>query len=451
MSRYLLIALLTPLLAGPLAGQAGLTIYSDGRVLVRRVFPLQIPEGESTHRLELGALDPGSVFTTSPGVTLLRGRYDAAVDEVNTMRRAVGRMLVFETGATRDGIRDTVVAEVLGTNPERFRLSDGRVLFQRPGMPRYPDDLVQIEPALFLGIQNSRSRDDLSLAWFTSGASWSASYTVVLGSRTARVGGEAVIPSATLLMGDAEVQLLAGETGRANLPMMQRLSAREGAVDGVAMASAVEQEIGESHLYTIPGRLDLTPGVTTTAALFEQITTSYQRRYVLRGLLPWRGPLMQYGEADTQPVEVRYLLRRPADSDFGRTPLPMGTYRLYEPDDGGNLQLIGETFEPHSAAGQDLDLSAGTVFDITARRVQTEYATRRDSTRIRATAGYTVTLSNAKDTAVVVEVLEERQGEWSLLSSSQPAERLSSTRTRFRVRVPAKGEATLSYRVAVTW
>jgi hypothetical protein len=62
-----------------------------------------------------------------------------------------------------------------------------------------------------------------------------------------------------------------------------------------------------------------------------------------------------------------------------------------------------------------------------------------------------VTLANAKDTAVVVEVLEERQGEWSLLSSSQPAERLSSTRTRFRVRVPAKGEATLSYRVAVTW
>jgi hypothetical protein len=160
---------------------------------------------------------------------------------------------------------------------------------------------------------------------------------------------------------------------------------------------------------------------------------------------------MQYGEADTQPVEVRYLLRRPADSDFGRTPLPMGTYRLYEPDDGGNLQLIGETFEPHSAAGQDLDLSAGTVFDITARRVQTEYATRRDSTRMRATAGYTVTLANAKDTAVVVEVLEERQGEWSLLSSSLPAERLSSTRTRFRVPVPARGEATLSYRVMVTW
>ncbi len=451
MSRYLLVAILISFLAEPLASQSGLTIYSDGRVLVRRVLPLRVPAGESTHRLELGALDPGSVFTTSPGVTLLRGRYDAAVDEANTMRRAVGRTLVFETGATRNGVRDTVVAEVLGTDPERFRLSDGRVLFQRPGMPRYPDDLVQIAPALLLGIRNSAARADLTLGWFTSGASWSASYTVVLGSTTARVGGEAVIPSATLLVEDAEVQLLAGETGRANPPMMQRLAARESAVGGVAMASAVEQEIGESHLYTIPGRLDLTPGVTTTAALFEPITTGFQRRYVLRGLLPWRGPLMQYGEADPQPVEVRYLLQRPADSNFGRTPLPMGTYRLYEQDVGGRLQLIGETFEPHSAVGQDLDLTAGTAFDITARRVQTEYTTRRDSTRMRATAGYTVTLANAKDVAVVVEVLEERQGEWTLLSSTLPAERLSSTRTRFRVRVPAKGEATLSYRVAVTW
>ena len=52
---------------------------------------------------------------------------------------------------------------------------------------------------------------------------------------------------------------------------------------------------------------------------------------------------------------------------------------------------------------------------------------------------------------MTVEVLEERGGEWSVLSSSLPAEKLSSTRTRFRVSVPPKGEATLSYRVRVVW
>jgi hypothetical protein len=32
-----------------------------------------------------------------------------------------------------------------------------------------------------------------------------------------------------------------------------------------------------------------------------------------------------------------------------------------------------------------------------------------------------------------------------------PAEKLSATATRFRVRVPAKGRAVLTYRVRATW
>ena len=35
-----------------------------------------------------------------------------------------------------------------------------------------------------------------------------------------------------------------------------------------------------------------------------------------------------------------------------------------------------------------------------------------------------------------------------MLQSSVPAEKVSSTITRFRVKVPASGEATLTYRVA---
>jgi hypothetical protein len=50
-----------------------------------------------------------------------------------------------------------------------------------------------------------------------------------------------------------------------------------------------------------------------------------------------------------------------------------------------------------------------------------------------------------------VDVLEERGGEWSVVSSSVPAEKLSSTRSRFRVPVPAGGEAVLTYRLRVVW
>jgi len=220
----------------------------------------------------------------------------------------------------------------------------------------------------------------------------------------------------------------------------------------VAQGAAAEQQIGEAHLYTIPGKISLEPGVTTSVALFEPATAPWEKGFVVRGQLNYYGPLPQYGNDESQvPVEVWYTLKRQAKTPFGDLPLPMGSYRLYEPDDAGRLQLIGEASAGHVAPGTDVRLAAGTAFDLTATRVQMSYSTRRDSLRTIATADYRVTIKSAKDSAATVDVLEERGGEWSVLSSSVPPEKLSSTRTRFRVRVPGKGEVTLTYRVRVVW
>ena len=96
-------------------------------------------------------------------------------------------------------------------------------------------------------------------------------------------------------------------------------------------------------------------------------------------------------------------------------------------------------------------LAAGNAFDLTATRVQLSYSTRRDSLRTIATAEYRVTVKSAKDSVATVDVLEERGGEWSVVSSSVPAEKLSSTRVRFRLRVPAQGHAVVTYRIRAVW
>ena len=103
------------------------------------------------------------------------------------------------------------------------------------------------------------------MGYFTGGASWNADYSVVLGRGTARITGQAAIPSSTLKVDDAEVQLLAGSVGRASgfakgarAPMLQeRLAAQD-----MARSEASEEQVGEAHLYTIPGRISLEPGVT---------------------------------------------------------------------------------------------------------------------------------------------------------------------------------------------
>jgi hypothetical protein len=441
--------------ASPLHAQTSLTIYNDGRVLVRRSVSANIPKGQSTQRLALGALDPATLFSLDSSVVLQRVSYDGAVDEASVLRRSVGKRLVFRLTEPRD----TVSALVLGVDPLRLQLPDGRISFTPPGLALYPSDVVVVEPTAVLGVRSARAQEQVRLGYFTSGASWQASYQVVLNRENARVTGMAVLASESLKTENAEVHLLAGAVSRAQQPPEppRPLARREARVAEMAMSdAATEQKVGEFHLYSLPGRSTLLPGLTTSVALFEPPEVKYERNYIVHGDVPYWGFLPQQGEETEPPVEVTYTLKRPRKTDFGDRPLPGGIARLYQPDTAGGLQLVGEATLDHTPPGNDLRLNAGTAFDITAKRIQTNYSTRRDSTKARgahtvATADYRVTLKNATDSAVTVDVQEERAGEWSVVASSVPAEKISSTITRFRVRVPARGEAVLTYRIRVIW
>ena len=187
-------------------------------------------------------------------------------------------------------------------------------------------------------------------------------------------------------------------------------------------------------------------------ALFEPSSAPVVKRLVVRSGIPYWGDLPQYGDARDVPVAVTYVVTRALKTPFGDTPVPGGVARIYQKDDAGRLQLIGESSLDHTAAGQPLELDAGTAFDLTAKRTQTTYASSRDKNgRTTATADYSVALANATDSAATVDVYEERGGEWSVLQSSIPSERVSSTRVRFRVVVPAKGAAELTYRIKASW
>lgn len=440
-------------------GGTSLTLYNDGRVLVRRSLPLEIPRGNSTQRLALGQVDPASIFPLEPGVAFGSGAFDAGVDFESVLRRSLGKKLTLVSG------KDTIVAELVGIDPERWKLPNGTISFDRPGMIRFPAEMVALEPTYTVGIRSDNALKGLRLGYFTQGGGWQASYQVILAGKgdpagsPARVLGQAVVNGGNLRFSDVELQLLAGQVNQVALQDQVGMRARRESFAAAApmpVNAASEQKVGEFHLYTLPGKSSLEPGTTATAALFEPTTARTTRTYEVRGQIPYWGGLPQYGDEQEEPVMVTYTVLRPKGSDLGDRPLPGGIARLYQPDSAGRLQLIGEASTDHSPAGEDLRLAAGTAFDLTAKRIQKTFSTRRDSLpgntwRTIATADYSVTVTNAGEEAATVEVLEERGGEWSVVSSSIKPEKRSSTRTVFKLAVPAKGKATLTYRVRVVW
>jgi hypothetical protein len=92
----------------PLTAQSSVTVYNDGRVLVRRTLPMDIPKGNSSQWAALGLLDPASLFSLDSTVVIAGATYDPASDYAGALRRAIGRKLLFRSG------KDTIPATILG-------------------------------------------------------------------------------------------------------------------------------------------------------------------------------------------------------------------------------------------------------------------------------------------------------------------------------------------------
>ena len=448
------------LLTASLAAQTSLSIYSDGRVVVRKTIPQRLQKGSNIFSLDLPGLDPATLFSPDSNVAVTSAVLRPATDMESALRASIGRTLSFVVGKG-----DTVQATVLSVNPPQSKLSNGMVMFGFPnGTPLFPAEasLIRSRPEAVVTLDANRARDVTDLAYISQGVTWQAVYQAVLsGSGSAAVTGSATISSSTMKVDSVSVQLVAGSINRVRepadalrsgfaAPQMQAAKVSLNAIE------VTEGAVGETHVYELPGLVSFDIGSPLSTALFPRARADYSQEFVVPGVLPWRGyfgPISQ--DPDAVPVQVWYTFKRAHGSAFGDRPLPGGTMELFQRDSSGRVQLVGEASFTHTPAGKDLRVESGDAFDVTAERVQTDYhqvnvpnASGRGS-HSRVTASYKVTLTNAKNQAVTVDVRESHWGNWIITESSVPAEKLSSSEQRFRVSVPANGTATLTYTVQV--
>jgi hypothetical protein len=441
------------LLVNSLSAQTSLSIYSDGRVVVRQTLPRALEKGRNAFTLELEGVDPAAIFSPDTAVTLVSAVARPSSDRRQALERARGQTLSFVRAKG-----DTVRAQVVSVSPPQYRLANGQYLLVEPGDPLFPAELIRTVPELALVMDAARARSSTEVAYMTEGIRWSATYQVLLqGGGQAAVSGTASIASSSIRADSAAVQLVAGAIARpvAKQPVFAPMGRAAMAV--AEQGAAAEEGVGETHVYTLPGRVTLERGVTVANALFPRSRAPFTQELVVPGVVPFLGDLVNNPtESNRVPVQVWYTIKRARGTPLGDRPLPGGTVQIYQADSAGRVQLLGETTSDHTAAGRDLRVQSGNAFDVTAERVQTDFseepippARRGLPARRRTTASYRVTITNARSEPVSVDVRESHYGNWAVVASSVPAEKLSSTEMRFRIPVPASGEATLTYTIRV--
>jgi hypothetical protein len=454
----LLMAVGCLLTAWPVAAQTSLSIYSDGRVVVRKTIPQKLQRGSNIFSFDLPGLDPATLFSPDSNVAVTSAVFRPATDAEAAMRGSVGRTLTFVRGKG-----DTVQATVISVNPPQYKMPNGLLQFSVPGEPLFPIEaaLIRSKPEAVVTLDASRARDVTDLAYVSQGVIWEAVYQAVMGgSGSALVTGAATINSSAMKVDSVTVQLVAGSINRARSgqsPQAQMVAGRMAMAKVADELSVTEGAVGETHVYDLPGPISFDIGSPLTTALFPRARADYTQEFVVPGVLPWRGYFPQMSpDPNAVPVQVWYTFKRAHGTAFGDRPLPGGTMELFQRDASGRVQLVGEASFSHTPAGKDLRVQSGDAFDVTAERIQTDYHQTNipnpppgRGSHTRVTASYKVTLTNAKSDAITVDVRESHWGDWKITESSAPPEKLSSSEQRFRVQVPANGTATLTYTIQV--
>src|SRR5438128_7348334 len=155
--------------AVPLAGQTSLSIYSDGRVVVRRTLTQALQKGRNTFTLKVEGLDGATLFSPDTAVALVSAVVRPPTVPDAALAAAAGQTLSF-IRPRADGGADTVRAIVVRSDPPQYRLPDGRYVLSQPGEPLFPAELVRTGPEATIALEATQARPRTELVYLADGA-----------------------------------------------------------------------------------------------------------------------------------------------------------------------------------------------------------------------------------------------------------------------------------------
>ncbi|HEV2388717.1 MAG TPA: DUF4139 domain-containing protein [Candidatus Acidoferrales bacterium] len=438
-----------------------ITIYNADFALVNETRRARLPAGAV--RLEFedvpATIEPATVhLRLSRGLQVLDESYEYDVlNPERLLEKYVGKEITLvlrsqQSGAARD---EDVKALLLSTNGPVWKIGGEIVTGLAPVGYRFPElpGGLYTRPTLVWTLRDGDAGErSLDVSYLADNLTWAASYVLDLG-RDGRPGDLEGWVSLTNNSGatfpDAQLSLVAGAVHRASAPRPgpppAMPMARSVVVGGVAGQFA-EEAAGEYHLYQLDRRITLQNNESKQISLLAAAAVPVAQTYVVEGTpYFYRQPLPQ-GQPAQEAVKVYLSFRNDAASGLGQ-PLPAGVIRVYQSDNRGNLQLLGEDNIGHTAKDETARLYIGNAFDIAAERHQTDY--RRISDRVRESA-FEITLRNHKNEPVTIQVREPVGGSWEVLESNYPAKKIDAFTLGFDVPLGANAAASLTYRVRVT-
>ncbi len=430
-----------------------ITIYNGNLGLVKDTRDARLQEGTVDVKfMDVAAqIDPTSVHlrsvTDPQGLKILEQNYEYdLLTSEKLMEKYVGKTvrLYQGGGAFQEATLLSTNGPVWEINGEIHMGGYGNVV-----LPTLPENLVS-KPTLVWLLSNAKSAPQrIEASYLTGGITWKADYVMVINAaenKSDLTGWVTLDNKSGATYKNAALKLVAGDINRATGRNEPRRALEVAAKAAASDASREFRAEGffEYHLYTLDGRTTVKDKQTKQLSLLSAADVPVDKHFIYYGAADYFRT--QYGvPMSNQKVGVYLEVKNSKDNRLG-IPLPKGKVRVYKADMGGSQQLIGEDWIDHTPKDERVKIKMGDAFDVVGERVQ------RDWKKIGSSlyeVEWDISLRNHKKEAVTVEVVEPVPGDWEVLRSTLPHEKVDAFTMRFRVPVPRDGEAKLTYRVRV--
>lgn len=438
--------------------QVSITVYNQNFALVREVRDIA-DLGKGRVALEVrdvaATIQPETVAIQSlSGARKLHVleqnyRYDLLTPQT-LVEKFVGRNVRLYRYHEATGKETAVDAKLLSTAGEPVYEIDGEITFGYPGRLAFkelPPNLIA-KPTLVWLLDSQEPKQSVEVTYLANEMSWKADYVLVLDSseKKADLNGWVTLENNTgTSYENAELKLVAGDVNRLQ-PRPVGVAYKAAAPDASAGASFSEESLLEYHLYTLERPTTVLNNEQKQVSLLDAAGLSVEKKLLLRSQPYWFRS--QHGRGSNIVKVGVYLDFVNSEKNRLGVPLPKGTVRVYKADKGGARQFVGEDFIDHTPRDEKVTVKLGEAFDVVAERKQLEWTALGSC---GSESSWEIELRNHKDENVFVRVEEPTGGEWTIVSSSHPAEREDANTVRFEGPVPKRGKTKLSYKVRVRW
>jgi hypothetical protein len=437
--------------------QLELTVYNGNLALVQETRRIALAKG--LNRIALIGVSPAMQPSTA-AVAIRSDKPVVAIDQTFAfdlltpealLRHSVGKTVRIVRTNPATGEETTESAKVLSAqNGVVLQIGD-RIETELPGRIVYESlpPTLREKPTLLATVEAAATEPaTLDLRYLTAGITWQADYVAGLDNSGTVLSLQAVATvtnNSGAAYDGASLRLVAGTINQGPVafqPEMRTLMAKDAAAAAPAVSA---QPVGDMHLYPIPRKTALGDRETKQIVLFEAPRVPAAREYRIVGDAGFH--MRRFAEPVT--VNADRLLRFKNDKPSGLgVPMPAGTFRVYGGADNVADTFLGADRIEHSASGAEIVIALGTAFDVTARRVQTDFRTQGLPKNAYESA-HEIVLKNASSRPVTVKVIEHLPGDWSILASSQSYKKTASDQVEWEIALPAEGERTLTYQSRV--